>query len=99
METTKDTATVRYAPNHVFIVSKGKMINAPVLRHIAHPPNAHPKQCPLVPECTAIEFITAYGSRWWGCDKAWINSELRMVASGFDMRNELVNKWDICDNA
>jgi hypothetical protein len=87
--------TPRYAPKTVMVRKGGRYVEAPITGYIAHPPNAHPKHCPLVPTCTAVEFITPYGSRWWGCEKAWINSELRMVMSGFDLRNELINKWEI----
>ena len=94
-----DNTTVRYAPTTMMMkANKGRGFNfykVPVVRYVIHPPNNHPKECPLVKECTAIEFVTEYGSRWWGVGRAWINSELRVVATGFDVRNELVNKWEV----
>jgi len=83
----------RYAPSHVIIASRMKLL--PVLRYITHPPNQHPAKCPLIPACTALELQTEAGSRWYGCERAWIDAELRMVVVGFDARDEVRMKWPV----
>ena len=83
----------RYAPSRVIIVTPYGAYDAPVLYFRAHPPKSHPVACPLRQDCTAVELVTRYGSRWYGCAKAWINSELRMVVQGFDSRFEEMNAW------
>jgi hypothetical protein len=83
----------RYAPSHVIIASRTALL--PVLRYIVHLPNQHPAKCPLIAECTALELQTESGSRWYGCERAWINSELRMVVMGFDARDEVRSKWAV----
>lgn len=90
----KDQTTLKYAPVTVLVRHRGRFRELPVIRYVAHPPNAHPKECPLVTDCTALELVTEAGSRWHGCEEAFINSELRMVIRGFDTRNELVAKWE-----
>lgn len=80
----------RYAPRTVLVIGHGEV---PVTSYVAHPPGAHPVGCPLVATCTALEMRTAYGSRWWGVEKAWINAELRMVVSGFPAACEIRRKW------
>lgn len=58
------------------------------------PPNAHPEGCPLVQNCTAVQLVSdAYGSRWYGVERAYINSELRMIVIGFDARFEEMAAW------
>jgi hypothetical protein len=86
----------RYAPEKTFIVRKGLAYELPIVRYVSHPPNNHPPGCPLVNDCTALEMVTEVGSRWWGFDKCWINSELKMVIQGFDDRNEIVSGWKVC---
>ena len=83
----------RYAPSHVIIASRMKLL--PVLRYITHPPNQHPAKCPIKPEYTVLECQTEAGSRWYGCERAWINSEIRVVVVGFDARDEVRSKWTV----
>src|SRR5206468_12138826 len=89
--------TPRYAPDKVMVVNGSRHGYAPVVAYRAHPPNAHPIGCPLVSDCTALELITASGSRWYGCDRAWINSELRMAVQGFPARFEEIATWTPCE--
>lgn len=86
---TFDDLTPRYAPDTVITVS-GRY---PVDRAIAYPPGQHPPRCPLVPDCTALELRTRGGSRWYGCQRAYINSELRMIVVGHDRRDEVRATW------
>lgn len=80
----------RYAPEIVMTV-KGKR---PVVQAIAYPPNAHPEKCPLISDCVALELVTDIGvSRWYGCQHAEINSELRMVVTGFNAGFEEMAAW------
>lgn len=85
----------RYAPESVLVDHDGRMVFAPVLSWRIHAPGTHTG--PLVKSCTALEMVTAHGSRWWGVDKGWINSELRMVVQGFDDRNEILRSWKPCN--
>jgi hypothetical protein len=82
----------RYAPDAVLIVGHGLL---PVVRYVSHPPRTHP-QSPLFPYLTALEAVTRHGSRWWGFDRAWINSELRMVVQGFPAADEMRSRWEVC---
>lgn len=84
----------RYAPSHVIIARAMKLL--PVRQYIAHPPNTHPAS-PIKNEMTALELVTDKGSRWFGCEQAYINSELRMVVIGFDSRDEVRSKWEVCE--
>ncbi len=67
----------------------------PVTRWVAHPPSDDRPGCPLVPTVTALECVTDKGSRWYGCERAYINSELRMVVVGFPAAFEAVRAWDV----
>lgn len=91
--------TPRYAPDRVlvFVGSAGqhRAMDLPVLRYIAHPAGHHPKGCPLIAECTALELQTEFGSRWYGCERAYINSELRMVVVGTNPRDEVRMGWEV----
>ncbi len=87
----KDT-TPRYTPGHVMIASVMK--RCPVMSARSYPPGTHPKGCIIRQDCTAVELVTDHGSRWFGFDKARINSELRMVVQGFDSRDEVRSKWE-----
>jgi hypothetical protein len=86
--------TPRYAPTHVIIARAMALL--PVTRYIAHPAGTHPDS-PIKNDMMALECITAKGSRWYGCESAYINSELRMVVVGFDSRDEVRSKWEVCE--
>lgn len=85
--------TPRYAPKSVIIAKVMKL--CPVVRYVAHPPNTHP-QSPINNSMTALECVTEHGSRWFGVESAYINSELRMVITGTDPRDEVRMKWEPC---
>jgi hypothetical protein len=60
---------------------------------VAHQPGQHPPECPLKPDCVAVEFKThGGGSRWQGCKRAYINARLRMVLVFDDLRDEVIRK-------
>ncbi len=86
----------RYAPSVVFVVGNDGARERQVTRYISHPPGSHPKNCPLVADCTALELQTDSGSRWFGCVSAKINSELRMVVVGTNPRDEARMRWPVC---
>lgn len=87
----------RYAPTTVLVrVGKGGFCDAPVRQYVIHPPGTHPISCPLVSDCTALQLVTEHGSRWWGFEKAWISSELKMVVSGFPKNCEIRSAWPVC---
>lgn len=80
----------RYTPGVVWTI-RGKDY---VTSATAHPPGSHPEGCPLVPECTALELKTEGGfSRFYGVEKAYINSRLRMVVVGFPAAFEEMAAW------
>lgn len=93
--TTMDHA-LRYAPTRVIIARGNSASWFHVTHYKAYPPNAHPSASPIVRTLTALECVTEGGSAWWGFEKAWINSELRMVVSGFSARDEARSRWEVC---
>lgn len=48
----------------------------------------------------AVEMVTEVGSSWQGCERAYINAELRMVLVFRDLRDEVIIKtWqDVPEN-
>lgn len=87
--------TPRYAPSHVHVLGHG-IVKATA--YVAHPPGNHPKNCAIRNDMTALEIKTPVGrSRWYGFERAFINSELRMVVIGFDARDEVRSKWEVCE--
>ena len=83
----------RYAPENVIVVVGGGFRLCPVKRFVFHPAGAHPKGCPLVSSVGALELQTEGGSRWYGCERAYINSELRMVVVGANSWDESRMRW------
>lgn len=81
--------TPRYAPDRVIVHG----ILAGVTGARVYPPSQHPAGCPLIPACTAVELRTPAGSRWYGCQRAYINSRLRLVVVGTDPRDEVRMAW------
>ena len=89
--------TPRYAPDRVVVLDRvrDRAYTAPVDRAIFHPIGAHPDKCPIRSDVGVLQLVTAHGSRWYGCDRAYINSELRMIVIGCDSRDEVRAKWTI----
>jgi hypothetical protein len=84
--------TPRYAPKTVLILGRGVV---PVTGTRFYPPGQHPPKSPIVPTMGALELVTPYGSRWYGFDRGYINSQLRMVVEGFNKRDEVRSKWPV----
>lgn len=91
--------TPRYAPDSLVVMTPGGFRTARVIGYRAYPPGMHPKASPLVSSITALECLTEFGSRWFGCESARINSELRMVVIGTNVRDEVRMKWRVCETA
>lgn len=89
-----DDLTPRYAPDVLFSGKTGR--RHLVSRFIVHPRGSHPATCPLVADCVALECQLAggVGSRWFGCQSTYINSELRMVVIGCNSRDEVRMTWE-----
>lgn len=87
--------TPRYAPNTVIVARGCSAWTCPVIEHVAHPPGTHPASC-INDDMTALEMKTAEGSRWYGFERVYINSELRMVVVGFSARDEVRRNWTVC---
>ena len=74
-------------------ICKGERV--PVLSVRAYPQGSHPSRAPLSSRVQVmVEMVTPLGSRWWGFDRAWIGSDLRMHVDGYDARNEIVRGWE-----
>lgn len=90
-------ATTKLIPNTIGILSKttGKYHpHARVLRIQSHPPGTHDSA--IRKDVTAVEIVTEHGSRWYGCQRAWITGGLRMAIEllpGME-RDEVVARWE-----
>lgn len=84
--------TPRYTPKTVTYVRDGQGSRLPVLNVIFHPPGTH--KGIIRPDIGALELKTARGSRWYGCENAYINSELRMIVVGFPRGFEEMAHWE-----
>jgi hypothetical protein len=80
----------RYTPEAVIC----RMHRVPVLGSAIHPAGQHPSGSPLRKDIKALELRTELGSRWYGIEDGWINSELRMVVSGFPAGFEEMRAWE-----
>jgi hypothetical protein len=92
--------TPRYAPSEFLTVNvqRDGWTVSPVAEYVVHPPGTHPKS-PISNDKIALECkLTPTGVRWFGCDRAYINSELRMVVVGFDDRDGIRRRWEVCTN-
>jgi len=71
----------------------------PVLASKYYPPESaearRARRIPISESYGALELITDAGSRWHGVDRAYINSQLRMVVEGINKRDEVVSKWRV----
>lgn len=85
--------TPRYAPDQVITVRAMRLV--PVTSYRVHPAGSH-NASPINNDMIAVELVTDYGSRWYGCERAHINSELRLVVIGFPSRDEVRRAWEVC---
>lgn len=91
--------TPRYAPDRVMIgnwATNGKGPagwTLPVVQAIFHPSGSHAG--PIRPDWPALQLVTERGDRWYGCARAYINSELRMVVIGTPARDEVRMQWAV----
>ena len=87
----------RYAPQRVVIArTRAYPYNpgyADVLGVKFHVAGSFGSEVPVRRDANCIEVITEYGSRWFGCERAYINSELRMVVVGFPAKFEEMARW------
>jgi hypothetical protein len=90
--------TPRYVPDTMLLFSRvtGNPVRTAVTGSVFHPAGTAPKECAIRIDCNALEVRTAHGSRWYGCQKAYINSELRMVVVGFPAGFEEMAAWKVC---
>lgn len=82
----------RYAPEQVIIAQAMKLM--PVKQYVFYPAGTH--KSAIKSELAALELKTDKGSRWYGCERAYINSELKMVVVGCNSRDEVRMKWPVC---
>ncbi len=92
--------TPRYVPDRTIIAIYGKRWGlrekfavAPVTQMVFHPAGTH--KGPIKSDWACVQVVTEHGSRWYGCVRAYINSELRMVIVGTPERDEVRMKWEI----
>jgi hypothetical protein len=88
-----DDNSHRYAPDAVLVVNGRKGLYALVQGYYSYPIGAHPPECPLIKDCVAVKLVTKHGDRWYGCHRAYINAELKMVLVGHNLRDEVRQKW------
>ena len=88
-----DDLIPRYAPETVACGGKNLVS---VLKSIFHPKGLAPNRCPIITGIGVLELQTENGSRWYGCQEAYINSELKMVVIGCNSRDEIRMGWQIC---
>lgn len=94
----KDT-TPRYAPDYVIVAKAGRGAwTCRVKQYLTHPPGSRTRPSWIAADLVALELITEKGSRWFGFDRCYINSELRMVVEGFSARDEVLRKWAVCEH-
>jgi hypothetical protein len=84
----------RYAPARVMITGHGLQ---PVTRSIFYPAGQHPAGCFIREEMGVLALHTPHGSRWYGCDHAFIDSSLRIVVIGCDSRDEVRTRWEVAN--
>jgi hypothetical protein len=84
-----DDKSHRYVPA-IVVTFRG---SAPATGFRYYPPGQHPVNSPIVKDIGLVEVQSPVGSRWYGCDRAYINSELRMVMVGHNSRDEVRARW------
>lgn len=90
--------TPRYLPDEFLIADwslRGKGAwKCPVIGSHFYPPDC-PRPHPIMLSWGCIVAHTTKGDRAFGCYRAYINSELRMVVVGTPKRDEVRIKWAI----
>lgn len=77
----------KWTPEVIICCCRRVIVNSVV----SHPPGTHPDS-PIKKDMTAVELRTVMCSRWFGCDKAYIDSHLRMRVVGLGA-SEIYNSW------
>ena len=90
----------KYVPNALEGTFKGRFYRKlPVSQIVIHKPYNHPTGSPINKELCCVEVFTSLGSKkWHGCQKAYIDSTLRVVIellSGQE-KDEVIMKWENC---
>ena len=84
----------RYVPAYVMTLKGMQQVSGVV----SYPASGHPDKCPIVATMVAVHVqVPNSAGRWYGVDKAWINSELRMVVQGFNAKFEELAAWTVCE--
>ena len=77
-------ASHKYTPTNVIVASSEHFAgHYQVTSAESYPPETHPDS-PIKNDLTAIELKTDGGSRWYGCERAYIDPSLRMVIVGYE---------------
>lgn len=85
--------TERVIPDRILTEAPGGYAVLPVVRSVAYPPGTAPKDAPISASLTVVEVRTAHGVRWFGFQRAWLGSDLRMHVDGYPAGFEEVAKW------
>ena len=90
------TNTHKYVPESALVVRGRGGVRLPVVRYIGHVTGTKPSKCPLIRDTAKVQMVLADGtSSWWGCERAYINSELRMcVVLAAPVKCELRRAWE-----
>jgi len=98
-----DDHSHRYAPTRVVVNYRDNTEShnpafawAEVQGYIVYPPNQHGAS-PIDNEITAVKAITPLGVRWYGCERAYINAELKLVVVGHNSDDEVRRRWPVVD--
>lgn len=83
---------LKYIPETIPVMKGKGLIISPVLRVVTHPPNTHPKSA-IRNDWTAVQVIARDGERWFGTERAFIDSSLRMVMA-INPADEVLRKWE-----
>lgn len=87
--------TPRYAPDTVMIVNGRHFGRRAVTGSIFYPVGVARPSRVIRDDWGALELKTDGGSSWYGCVRAYINAELRMVVVGTPARDEVRMQWAI----
>ena len=80
----------RYAPSYVNASGRGYF---PVNEYVFHSAGHSIKT--IRKDAACVELKTKAGSRFFGCESAYINSELRMVVIGCDRLDQVRMSWPV----